>query len=85
MVRDDHDFFRVPNLGVLTELALEHPDRAGAADVVRHQRVHVYPDVFARGHLALARCPGQYFFSQRHRSRSNVPAHPRSRKEALTV
>ena len=83
VVGNDHDLVGVPNPGVLAELALEHPDRAGATDVMRHQQVGVHPDIVTGVHLGLARRPGQNFLSQRHRRRDNVPANRSSRKEEV--
>jgi hypothetical protein len=45
VVGDDDDFGFVPDFGGRAELALEHADRAGAADIVRHEHVHVDPDI----------------------------------------
>ena len=83
MVGNDNDLVGVPHLGVLPELSLEHPDCAGATDVVRHQRVGFHPDIVTGVHLGLARRPGQNFLSQRHRRRDNVPANRPSRKEGV--
>ena len=58
MVGNDHDLIAVPHLGVLAELALEHPNRTGAADVVGHQYVGFHPHIVTGRYLGLARCPG---------------------------
>ena len=68
---------------LLTKLALEHSNRAGAADVVRHQQVGVHPNIVIGVHLGFARCPGQYFFSQRHYSRDIISVSRPSRNRGL--
>ncbi len=45
MVRDDHDFVPVPNLGGFSEMVFEDADRARTAYVMRHQHIHINPDI----------------------------------------
>ena len=67
MVRDDHHFVAVPDLGVFAELALEHADRARPAHVVRHQDIGLDPNIVSGLNPGFARRAGKYFFSQSHK------------------
>src|SRR5947199_9716774 len=67
MVGDQDHLLAVPDLCVGPERFLEHADRAGPADVVRHEHVDVHPDVIARFDRLAARLPGEYLFGERLR------------------
>ena len=66
VVGDDNDLFPVPDPGVFPELALEHANGPRTAHIMRHQNVHVDPDVVARLYRFLARRPGHEFFRKCH-------------------
>jgi len=54
VVGDDDHPIAVPDLGVLTELALEDADGPGSAHVMGHQDIGIHPDVVTGGHLGFA-------------------------------
>ncbi len=62
VIGNDHHLLGIPHAGVFAELAFEHADGAGPADVVGHQHVDVDQDVVARPNLRLARPTGENLF-----------------------
>jgi len=68
IVVGDQDYsLRIPHLGLLSELPLEDPKGARAADVVGHKSVHVDPYVFSRSDYRGTGLLGQDFLGKRHR------------------
>ena len=67
VVGDDDYFFFIPHPGLSAEMLLEDADGPGAADIVRHEDVHVDPDVVSRLNLVAPGMAGEDFLRQRHR------------------
>ncbi len=67
MVRNDDHLVAVPDLGVFAELALEHPDGARPAHIVRHQDIGLDPNIVSGLNPGFARRAGKYFLCQRHK------------------
>ena len=67
VVGHDHHLVAVPDLRGLAELALEDPDRARPADIVRHQDVGLDPHIVAGLNPGFASRPGKYLFRQSHK------------------
>jgi hypothetical protein len=61
MIRDNHDFRRIPNLRVLSKLTLEHPDAPWPADVVSQQNVSLDPNIIGGLNPGSPACPRQDF------------------------
>lgn len=68
MIGDDDDALWVPNLCILTKLALENAKGARPTDIVRHQFVHRGPDVVARGDREVVRMLGKDLLRHGHRT-----------------
>src|SRR5438132_529862 len=67
MVGDDDHLFFVPDPGLSAEMLLEDADGPWTANIVRHEDVHVDPDVVARPNLVAPSMAGEDFLRQRHR------------------
>ena len=67
VVGDDDDFVFVPDFGVLTELALEDADGAGAANVVGHEDVSFNPNILTGSDAGFSGRARKNFLSQRHK------------------
>src|SRR5262249_17724161 len=65
---DDDDFGTIPNFGVFPELALEHADGAGTADIMGHQHVRIDPDIVAGLNRGFTGSAGEDFFCECHMS-----------------
>ncbi len=68
VIRNDDELIAIPDLGILTEVLLEDADGARPADIVRHENVHVDPDVVAGHNPIAAGVAGEDLFGQRHRT-----------------
>ena len=66
VVGDDDDLVAIPDLGVASELAVEHADGARPAHVVREEDVRVDPEVVAGVDLRASAGPGEDGFGERH-------------------
>ena len=66
VIRDDDEFVGVPDFRVLAELLLENSDGARPAHVVRHQDIHIHPNVFAGPDGVALGGPGQHLFGHGH-------------------
>ena len=76
MVRHDDHFVAVPHFRRFAELALEHPDRARSAHVMRHQDIGLHPNIVTGLDPRLAGRAGQYFLSQSHTAPANYLTGP---------
>src|ERR1041385_873546 len=73
VIRDDHNFVAVPDLGLFSELAFKDPDRARSTNVVRHEDVGIDPDIIAGLHAAFAGGACENFFSECHTKEAFSP------------
>src|SRR5262249_33565950 len=73
VIRNHHHLLRIPDARLCAELFLKYLDRSRPADIMRHQHIHVDPDVIPRLNRAAAGMPGQNFFSDRHAHVSYAP------------
>jgi len=69
MVRHNNDLVGIPDLRGLSKLASEDPDRAGTANVVRHQDIGLNPHIVSSLHPGFSSRPGKYLFRQSHKAR----------------
>ena len=66
VVRNQDNFFFVPNLRVTTKFFFKDANRARSTNIMGHQQVGIHPNIFARANVALARRFCQNLFGECH-------------------
>ncbi len=67
MIGNDYQLFLIPHFRLRSELPFEDSERTRTAHIVRHQHIHIDPDIVAGGNGGSSRMFGENLFRDGHR------------------